>query len=171
LKDSQSRNVVQNATVALALSGEEERALTTINELAAKRPYDTIVQYVDVPGIKAIVALNHNQPGKAIDLLDGAMVYARADSAVLYGRGMAYLQARRGKEAADAFQRIIDLRAAHFIDPSAAIAHLGLARAYGLQGDTSRSRIEYQNFLALWKDADPDIPLLKQAKEEYARVL
>jgi serine/threonine protein kinase/Flp pilus assembly protein TadD len=170
LKDSQSRNVVQNATVALALGGEEERALKTINELAAKRPYDTIVQYVDVPGIKAIVALNHNQPSKAIDLLDGAMVYARADSGVLYGRGMAYLQAQRGKEAAEAFQRIIDLRAAHFIDPSAAIAHLGLARAYSLQGDTSRSRIEYQNFLALWRDADPDIPLLKQAKEEYARV-
>jgi Tfp pilus assembly protein PilF len=102
--------------------------------------------------------------------MDSAMVYARTDSGVLYVRGMAYLEGKQGKEAADAFQRIIDFKSVHDVDPTAALAHLGLARAYELQGDTARSRIAYQDFLALWKDADPDIPLLREAKLEYARI-
>ena len=97
------------------------------------------------------------------------MVYARTDSGVLYARGVAYLQAKQGKEAAAVFQRIFDLHPVHGLDPLSSLSHLGLGRAYALQGDTSRSRIEYQNFLALWKDADSDIPLLKRAKDEYAK--
>jgi len=114
--------------------------------------------------------LKHHQPAKAIDLMDSAMVYARTDSGVLYVRGMAYLEGKQGKEAADAFQKIIDFKSVHDVDPTAALAHLGLGRAYELQGDTARSRIAYQDFLAMWKDADPDIPLLREAKSEYAKI-
>jgi Flp pilus assembly protein TadD len=170
LKDSQSQNVAVNAAYVLALAGQDDRALKVINDLAAKRPYDTMVQYVDVPGIKAVIGLNHKQPAKAIDLLDGAMVYARTNTAVLYARGMAYLQAKQGKEAAEAFQKILDLRAVNPVDPTSSLAELGLGRAYAVQGDQARSRIAYQDFFALWKDADPDIPLLGEAKAEYAKV-
>jgi hypothetical protein len=83
---------------------------------------------------------------------------------------LASLRANQGKEAADAFQRILDHRNVFVLDPGVLYAHLGLARAYALEGNTAQSRIEYQNFLAYWKDADPDIPMLKQAKEEYAKL-
>jgi len=167
---SQSAKVTPTVAFTFALTGEEDKALKLANDLAARRPYDTFVQYVDVPMIKAIVELKHHQPAKAIDLMDSAMVYARTNSGVLYVRGMAYLEAKQGKEAADAFQKIIDFKSVHDVDPTAALAHLGLGRAYELQGDTARSRIAYQDFLALWKDADPDIPLLREAKAEYAKI-
>jgi len=162
--------VAPNVAVVLALQGEEDRALKIVNDLAAQRPYDTIVQYVSVPMIKAIVEMNHNHPAKAMDLLDGAMVYAHINSGVLYERGMAYLQAKQGKEAAEAFQKILDLTPTHDVDPLSSLAHLGLGRAYALQGNKSSCRIAYQDFFALWKDADPDIPLLEQAKAEYAKI-
>jgi eukaryotic-like serine/threonine-protein kinase len=167
---SHTQNALVSAAWALAMTGEEERALKLITDLAAQRPYDTIVQNVNLPLIKAVVEMNHDRPEKAIDLLDGAMVYARANGGVLYERGVASLRAKQGKEAVDAFRRILDHRSAFVLDPSALLAHLGLARAYALQGNTTQSRIEYQNFLAFWKDADPEVPLLKEAKEEYAKV-
>src|SRR5437660_6260595 len=170
IKDFQSEKVAPNVAVVLALQGEEDRALKIVNDLAAQRPYDTIVQYVSVPMIKAIVEMNHNHPAKAMDLLDGAMVYAHINSGVLYERGMAYLQAKQGKEAAEAFQKILDLTPTHDVDPLSSLAHLGLGRAYALQGNKSSCRIAYQDFFALWKDADPDIPLLQQAKAEYAKI-
>jgi len=170
LQRSSSEGTVSNAAFALALSGQEERALKLENDIATQRPYDTLVQYVDLPQLKALIQLNHHQPTKAIDLLDGAMVYARADSGVLYQRGITYLEAKQGKEAAEAFQRSLDLRGIHEIDPFGSLSRLGLARAYALQGDVSHSKIAYQDFLALWKDADPDTPLLKEAKVEYAKL-
>ena len=170
IKDFQSEKVAPNVAVVLALQGEEDRALKIVNDLAAQRPYDTIVQYVSVPMIKAIVEMNHNHPAKAMDLLDGAMVYAHINSGVLYERGMAYLQAKQGKEAAEAFQKILDLTPTHDVDPLSSLAHLGLGRAYALQGNKSSCRIAYQDFFALWKDADPDIPLLQQAKAKYAKI-
>jgi hypothetical protein len=88
-----------------------------------------------------------------------------------YLRGEAYLLAHRGQEAASEFQKIIDHPGIVVNFPWGAVARLGLGRAYALQGDTTKARTAYQNFLALWKDADPDIPILKQAKAEYARLL
>src|SRR5437588_1348350 len=170
IKSSHSHKAVATAAIALAVAGEDQRALKLISDLADQRPYDTIVQNVNVPATKAIVEMNNNRPKQAIDLLDGAMVYARADAGILYARGLASLRAQQGKEASETFQRILDHRAAFALDPAVLLAHLGLARAYALQSNNAQSRIEYQNFLAAWKDADPDIPLLKQAKEEYAKL-
>ncbi len=88
----------------------------------------------------------------------------------VYVRGQAYLETRQGKEAAAEFQKILDHRSIVLNSPLGALAHLGLGRAHALQGETAKAREAYQNFLALWKDADPEIPILKQAKAEYARL-
>jgi len=88
----------------------------------------------------------------------------------VYVRGQAYLLAHQGKEAAAEFQKIIDHRGIVLNEPIGALAHLQLGRAYAMQGDTAKSRAAYQDFLTLWKDADPDIPILKQAKAEYAKL-
>ena len=169
LQAAPSFNVSLDTAVALALIHDHERALKIANDVATQRPYDTTVQFVRVPLVKAIVEANNEEPSKAIDLLDGAMVYARANQGVLYARGVSYLQARQGAQAAQEFQRVLDNPSIH-PDPVSSLAKLGLARSYALQGDQTRSRLAYQDFLALWKDADPDVPLLKQAKDEYAKV-
>jgi len=170
VKNSRTQNAILKSAATLMVAGEEQRALKLVNDLAAKRPYDTILQNVDLPTIKAVMEINHKEPAKAIDLLDVAVIYGRANTAVLYVRGLAYLQAKQGKDAIKAFESILDQRYVFALDPAMVFAHLGLGRAYAVLGDTAHSRIEYQNFLAAWKDADPGIPLLKQAKQEYARV-
>ena len=88
----------------------------------------------------------------------------------VYLRGQAYLLARQGKEAAAEFQKIIDHRGLVLNFPLGALAHLGLARAYAQQGEPDKARAAYQQFLTLWKDADPDIPVFQQAKAEYAKL-
>ncbi len=169
LKTDPPTNVSLNAAMALALLRQDDRALKIADEQALLRPFDTLVQFVTVPSIKAVVAMNHNEPSKAIDLLDGAMVYGRSNLGVLYARGIAYLEAKQGAQAAQEFQRALDSRS-FYCDPVTSLAKLGLARAHAMQGDKAASRLAYQDFLALWKDADQDTPLLKQVKTEYAGV-
>ncbi|HEX4427223.1 MAG TPA: serine/threonine-protein kinase [Terriglobales bacterium] len=170
LKMSSSPSIAISAASALALIGEDNRALKMAQDVAKQRPYDTIVQSVQVPLIQAVVELNHGNGAKALDLMDGAMVYGRTNTAVLYIRGAACLKAGRGGDAAQAFQRVLDLKAYTWGDPLVSLSELGLARAYSLEGDKAHSRVAYQNFLAQWKDADADIPLLKDAKAEYSKV-
>ena len=169
LKASPSTNVALNSAITFSLLHSDKRALKIASDASVQRPYDTLMQFVTIPLIKSIVAMNSGQPTKAIDLLDGAMVYARSNQGVLYARGLAYLQAKQGAQAAQEFQRVIDSRSV-FSDPLSSLARLGLGRAYALQGDKQKSRVAYQDFLALWRDADPDVPLLKQARQEYARL-
>jgi len=170
LKLSQSPNVVLNCAIALAAAGEDARATKLADEVAQKRPFDTLVQFVEVPLVKAQIELNHGNPGEAIDLLDSALVYARASSWVLYVRGNAFLKAGRGSDAVQAFQRLLDMKNIVSVDPSMPLAKVGLARAYMLAGDKARSRVAYQDFLAAWKDADPDVPVLHAVKTEYAKL-
>jgi tetratricopeptide (TPR) repeat protein/predicted Ser/Thr protein kinase len=169
LSESQSSKVKLDVAATLALLGEEARALKLTDEVAKERPFDTIVQYVQVPLVKAAVELKRNQPARAIDLLDGAMVYARANPGVSYARGLAFLKANKPADAVQAFQRVLDIKQLE-PDSVSALARLGLARAYAQQQDQAHARIEYQNFLALWKDADPNLPVLKEAKVEYEKV-
>jgi tetratricopeptide (TPR) repeat protein len=169
LRESRSPIVALYAATTLAMLGHEARAMKLVSDVAMQRPFDTMVQYVHVPLVKAAVELKKNQPAKAIDLLDGAMAYGRTDTRVLYARGLAYLRDNKPAEAALAFQRTLDQKLLS-PEPMLGIARLGLARACAQQGDRERARIEYQNFLARWKDADPDIPLLKEAKAEYSRL-
>jgi tetratricopeptide (TPR) repeat protein len=170
LKLSQSPNVVLNCAITLAMVGDNARAAKLANETAQKRPYDTVVQFVELPLVKAQIELNQGDPAKAVDLLDSALVYARANSSVLYIRGNAYLKAGRGNEAVQAFQRLLDMKSVINIDPIMPLGKAGLARAYAMAGDKARARVTYQDFFALWKNADPDVPVLHTIKAEYAKL-
>jgi eukaryotic-like serine/threonine-protein kinase len=139
VKISQSPISVLVSALALAVAGNDKKAEDLANNLAQKRPYDTFVQFIGSPAVHAQVDLNHNNPAKAIDLLDNAMVYARANTTLLYFRGNAYLTAGRGGDAVQAFQRTLEIKGYAGIDPLMPLANLGLARAYALAGDKARS--------------------------------
>src|ERR1700675_1046933 len=109
-------------------------------------------------------------PGRAIDLLNTAALYGRAKNAVYYARGIAYEQAGRYAEAQQDFQKVLDMKSRSGPDILLVIAQLKLGRLFQKQADAPKARIAYQNFLAAWKDADPDLPLLHEAKAEYARL-
>jgi serine/threonine protein kinase/Flp pilus assembly protein TadD len=170
LKLSSSPEVNAGAAYAIAYAGGEKLALSLADDISRSRPNSTIVQFEQVPLIRALVELRHKNLAKAIDLLDGAAVYGRTNFGILYVRGLTYLEAKQGGEAAQEFQKILDLKAQHGPDATIALAQLGLARAYAMQKDIVRSRVAYQDFLAAWKDADPEIPILRQAKAEYEKI-
>jgi predicted Zn-dependent protease len=161
--------------LALALIGDTARVQSLANDLNNQFPQDTIVQFKKLPTLNAQLALNRNQPLTAIEALQLAIPYELGIMGTatglypVYVRGQAYLAARDGSKAAVEFQKIVDHRSIA-VNPLGALAHLGLARAYGLQGDTAKAKAAYQDFLTIWKDADPDIPVLKQAKAEYAKL-
>jgi len=166
--------------LALAYAGDAKQAQASADELDKKFPEDTIVQFNYLPTLRAKLALSHSNPLQALEALRISAPYELGLAAIsyynwpnlypVYMRGEAYLAARQGSEAAAEFQKILDHRGIVLNEPIGALAHLQLARAYALQGDTAGSRAAYQDFLALWKDADPDIPVLKQAKAECARL-
>jgi len=170
LKLSSESSITVNCAIVLAYLGEEKRAMALADQLAQKRPYDTLSQFVSIPDIKALIAFNHGDTAKAADLLDGAMVYARVDALTLFMRGMTYLKAGQPTDAVQAFQRPLSLRSYLGPDMLLPLDQLGLARAYALQADKTHSRVAYQDFFAMWKDADKDVPLLTQARAEYAKV-
>src|SRR6266851_5373582 len=141
---------------------------------------NTDVQFNYLPTLRARLALIHSNPQQVIDSLEIAAPYELGLPAggfynwpnmyPVYVRGEAYLAAHQGKEAVAEFQKILDHRGIVLNEPIGALAHLLLGRAYAMQGDTAKARAAYQDFLTLWKDADPDIPILKEAKAEYARL-
>ena len=170
---SNSWYVQSLAALALAFAGDAERARTLADDLANRFPDHTIVQFYDVPTIRARLALSHDDPSGAIEILQAAVPYELSGDGALYPayvRGEAYLAAHKGKEAAADFQKIRDHPGIVVNSPIGALAHLGLGRAYALQGDIPKAKAAYQDFFALWKDADPDIPILEQAKAEYAKL-
>jgi tetratricopeptide (TPR) repeat protein len=183
---STGRDIQNGAALALALLGDAARAQALADGLAKSFPDDTLVQFNYLPTIHAQLALIRNDPvkssatgsAKAIATLHAAAPYELGSgngivAAILYPvfvRGEAYLAGRQGSEAATEFQKILDHRGIVVNAPIGALAHLGLARAYVLQGDTAKASAAYQDFLMLWKDADPDIPIFIAAKTEYAKV-
>ncbi len=158
------------AAWALAWLGEDAKAQALADGVAKSRPKDTFVQSVEVPEVEAVLAMNHGGAAKALNLLEAARPYDTARTDVLYTRAEAYLKANRASDAAQEFQKVVGLTSAYPADPLISLAQLGLARAYTLEGNKNQARTAYQNFLALWKNADPDIPLLQQAKAEYAKL-
>jgi tetratricopeptide (TPR) repeat protein len=169
---SNGRDVQFLAALALALSGDMLRAQALADDLAKRFPADTIVQFSFLPRIRAQLALNQNQAPKAVEVLQAVLPYELGTGAGLpiYMRGEAYLAAHQHIEAAAEFQKILDHRGIVVNEPIGALVHLQLGRAHAMQGDTAKARAAYQDFLTLWKDADPDIPILKQAKAEYAKL-
>jgi serine/threonine protein kinase/tetratricopeptide (TPR) repeat protein len=170
---SRSRTVLPTAALALAWSGEAARAQALVEELRKRFPDDTLLKVVYLPLVEAGIETNRGAPAKAIDALDPARPYELGlaqDFWPLYARGQAQLRARAGADAAAQFQKILDHRGVGPSSPFYALAQLGLARGASLSGDAAKSRRAYQDFLALWKDADPDVPILKEAQQEYARL-
>jgi len=161
------------ASEALAIAGDAGHPQATLGELRKRFPADTLLKDVATANVTALVALDRKRPDEAITALQTAKPYEMGNVPAMfpvYLRGLAYLQAKRGAEAAAEFQKIVDHRG---IGPTAiehSLAHLGLGCAYVLTGDNAKAKAAYQDFFALWKDADPDIPILKQAKAEYAKL-
>lgn len=163
-------NVADDAALVLAQIGELTRAESLADDLVRRYPLDTLVNEVSVPRIRAAVEIRRGQPARAVDLLRSAAPYELRDFTVPYIRGSAYLSAGLGTDAAREFQKIIKNQG---IDPLSVyypLAHIGLARAYALEGDQAGSRREYEQFFALWKDADQDIPILREARSAYAEL-
>jgi serine/threonine protein kinase/tetratricopeptide (TPR) repeat protein len=178
---SHDREVEYGAALALALSGDSARSQTSADDLERRFPEDTAVRFSYLPALRALLALNHREPARAIELLQIAVPYElSAPPSSFFGnfgalypvyvRGEAYLALHQGAEAAAEFQEILDHRGIVISDPIGALAHLQLGRAFALSGDKTKAKTAYQDFLTLWKDADPDIPILKQAQAEYAKL-
>jgi eukaryotic-like serine/threonine-protein kinase len=169
---STGKDVQCGAALALALAGDAVRAQSLTDNLAKRFPEDTALRYHCLPDLHAQLALDRNDASKAIEALQAAAPTEMGIGGLhpAYMRAEAYLAAHEGIEAAAEFQKILDHRGIVLNSPIGALAHLGLGRAYVLQGDTAKARAAYQDFLTLWKGADPDIPILIAAKSEYAKL-
>lgn len=166
-----SRLATARAVLALALCGEASQAQRLIDDLVKDYPRDTRVNGVWAPAIRAAIELRRGNAQRAVDLLEGAKRYeAAAQFWPQYLRGLAYLKLGLGAEAAVEFQKILDHRGQAPLSVLHPLAHLGLARAAAMNGDAPKARQAYQDFFALWKDADADLPLLIKAKKEYEKV-
>jgi len=176
LKISTGRDVDTGAALALGLAGSSSQASKLADNLSKRFPQDTIVQFNYLPTIRAAVAVSRGDNSGAIDDLRAASPYELGNPSgapalmPVYIRGQACLAAHQGSAAGAEFQKILDHRGVVGNAPIGALAHLGLARAYALQGDNAKARATYQDFLALWKNADPDIPVLIAARSEFAKL-
>ena len=167
------RSNLELVAVALAMGGDVSRAQAITADLGRRFPEDTLLHAVYVPMVEALSVSNGKAPQDAIARLQTAAPYEVGSAQGLlpiYIRGLAYLQAKRGTDAAAEFQKIVDHRGIAPVAPEHSLAKLGLGRAYVLTGDAAKARAAYQDFFALWKDADPDLPILKEAKAEYAKL-
>jgi serine/threonine protein kinase/tetratricopeptide (TPR) repeat protein len=165
--------------LVLAGSGDVKRAEALMQDLQKRFPFHTMVQSYWLPTIRAQIALVNQQPQQAIDMLQAALPVELGQPLStqgpyclysVYVRAEAYLAAGQGGAAAAELQKLIDHRGISWSCATGALARLGLGRAYGLAGDKAKARAAYQEFLTLWKDAEPDIPILKEAKAEYAKL-
>jgi eukaryotic-like serine/threonine-protein kinase len=172
------RDVRLFAALTLARVGETARAKVISEELERSYPSDTMLKVYWLPTIKAAIELKANNPVNALVFLEAAAPYELGSPPQfqlgtlfpVYIRGQAQLMARNGAAAALEFQKFLDHRGVTINYPLGALARLGLARAYAMAGNTAKAKTAYQDFFALWKDADPDIPILKEAKAEYERL-
>jgi eukaryotic-like serine/threonine-protein kinase len=161
------------AALALAATGSEDEAAAIATDLARENPDHTFINSVLVPLVRACIALSRNQPLKAIEHLENVACYEWGFVAALapvYLRGQAYLLQGSGDKAAEQFQRLLDHRGSDPFSPFHAVAPLGLARARAMTGDRAGSLEAYRGFLTSWVDADRDVPVLRDAREEYARL-
>jgi len=182
LELSKGRDVQYAAGFALALSGDSSRSETLAGYLETRLPEDTFVKFTYAPVLHALAALARGQSADSVERLQIALPYELAINGLnfnhfylgglhsAYVRGEALLAEHHYSEAAAEFQKILDHRGIVGLDPIGALAHFQLGRAYVSLGDKAKARAAFEAFLALWKDADPDVPILKQAKAEYAKL-
>jgi DNA-binding winged helix-turn-helix (wHTH) protein/tetratricopeptide (TPR) repeat protein len=181
LELSTDREVEYGSALAVAIAGDSSHAQALADQMEKQFPEDTAVRFNYLPTLRAVLALNRAEPQQAVELLQAAAPHelgipVSAISGLfgalypVYVRGQAYLAGNKPTEAAAEFQKILDHRGIVVNDPIGALAHLQIGRAYAVAGDKAKAQAAYQTFLALWKDADADIPIVKQAKAEYAKL-
>jgi len=169
-----------NMAVATALVGDVSESERLPGDLHKQYPHNTYIRFGALPAVQALAALHRGKPDDAIEALSPVSSrellyawnrpYSLPFMLPVYVRGQTYLAAHRGAEAAAQFQMLLDNPGFVLNSVTGALAHLGLGRAYAMEGDTAKAKTAYQDFLTLWKDADPEIPILKQAKAEYAKL-
>jgi predicted Zn-dependent protease len=178
---SNSRDAVYGAALALALSKNDSQAQSLAADLDRRYPEDTLIRFHYLPSLRAAIALNHGNFSEGIRLLEAATPYELGWQGCcslgfmpslypVYVRGEIYLAAGQGGQAAAEFQKILDHRGIVVTDPIGAIAYLQLGRAFALTGDSARAKAAYEEFLGLWKDADQDVRILREAKTEFAKM-
>jgi tetratricopeptide (TPR) repeat protein len=160
------------------MCGDAARAEKLAAERSKLFPNGTIWNAVQLPGIRAAIALSRNQPARSVELLASATPYERAYFDAVYLRGLAYLRLNKGIEAVAEFRKIVEHKDANwastwrhpawgqFYSPS----HLGMARGFALAGEQAKAKRAFEEFIELWREADPDIPIFQQAKAEYAKL-
>ena len=175
---SKGRDAMAIAGIALALAGDTAGATRIADDLEKRFPEDTVMHYNSLPVMRASIALRSGDSAKAIAALTVSTPHELGQAAQqatfvlypVYVRGLAYLAAKQGVAAAGEFHKVVNHWGLVQNEPIGALAHLGLGRAYVLSGDTSKAQAAYREFFALWKDADSDIPILNQARAEYAKL-
>ena len=173
-----SKDIEAMAAFASSMAGDSGQATQLTNDLAKRFPQDTIVQFNYLPTLQAARELRNGDAAKALRTLAAASPYELGTTALtgggalypVYMRGEAYLAAKQGPAAAAEFQKILDHPGVVQNEIVGALAHLGQGRAHVLSGDVNKARTAYQDFFTLWKDADSDIPILKEARSEYAKL-
>src|SRR6266436_8169624 len=173
LATDRGRFVLPFAGFGVATAGDVAQAGAIADELSKRFPTDTLVNNVWLPSIRGQTEVSRGNPSKALELLQAATPFEFGWPARVmpsYVRGQAYLHMRQGKEAAEQFQNILNHRGVCGTLAACSLARLQLGRASALAGDNAGARTAYQDFFALWKDADPDVPILKEAKAEYTKL-
>jgi eukaryotic-like serine/threonine-protein kinase len=168
-----SRRMKARRSLSLALAGSTPSAEALTNDMQKQYPEDTLVENCYTPLTQSVVELNRGRPEIALKVLEPLREYEFGWAAGIlpnYIRGLVYLRMRNGKDAESEFKKVLAHRGVAPINAEYALSYLGVARGYALQGDTAKAKSAYEDFLTLWKDADPGIPILKQAKAEYAKL-
>jgi len=168
---TRSQLTMANASNALATCGEFGQAQAIISDLTQRLPKDIVLNRILLPLVQARIEFQKGNAAQALQLLETTRPYeGYAAFQIAYLRGQIYLNQKKGAEAAVEFQKIVDHRGSQPTSPLYVLAHLGLARAESLSGDLERARQGYQTFFSLWKDADPELPLLQEARKEQERL-
>jgi tetratricopeptide (TPR) repeat protein len=182
LELSRDRDVEYVAGLALALSGSSARSEDLATDLAKRFPEDTFVSFTYVPVLRALALQGRGKYADSIERLEKTRSYELAVNGLnfpylnlgglhsAYVRGLAFMAERRNSEAGAEFQKILDHRGHVGLDPIGTLAHLQLGRVFALSGDKAKAKASYEAFLGVWRDADADVPILKSAKAEYARL-
>jgi tetratricopeptide (TPR) repeat protein len=176
LRQTDDRLNRSTAAVALAFDGDSAQAQKIADDMSRELPDDFYVKHVSAPAVRALALIHENKPADAVAVLEPSRSYDLAmpinnfTHLLMYVRGLAFVQLRDGSKAGAEFQKILDNPGINTLSVFLPLARLQLARAFVLQGDTAKARTAYQDFLALWKDADPDVPVLLQAKSEYNKL-
>lgn len=170
IRYDQNANILIRPPIALAICGQSADAQRLGDEILKEPRQDSRWTFIQMPTLRAALALGRHTPDRAIELLHALAPYERFYPLVVYLRGLAYLQLHRGSEAASEFQKILANKGAYWMYPGLIypLSYLGLARAAAMSGDTAKAKKAYEDFFALWKDADPDLAPLIQARKEYA---